>query len=289
MSEKKIKPTYIGENKSLVFINPKELFTMFSSRRVKMDSENTELLNKYVKGTIEGLQNAIKTKYGNENNTKTQTSPEFWDKFEKKAKDLGIDFLGYTPVNENFIFYKLTIYGKNVIILGMELKWDGIRTAPNVLSSIESFRVYKELGEKTIELTNYLKNQGFKSEAHHPFGGKLLYPPHAVAAGLGIKGRNGLVCTPEFGIRQRWSVITIDAVIPNTVKRNFTELENFCRDCGVCISNCFGGAAYEKPIEKVKGSGVITHIERSKCTQSLLNNNYCSFCLRVYPQGQPKN
>ena len=285
MSEKKVKPTYIGKNESLVFINPKELFTMFSSRRFKMDSENTELLNKYVKGTIEGFQNAVKTKYGNENNSKSQTSSDFWNNFEKKAKNLGIDFIGYTPVNENFVFYKLTIYGRNAIVLGMELKRDSIKTAPNILSSIESFRVYKELGEKTIELTKDLKNQGFKSEAHHPFGGKLLYPPHVVQAGLGIKGRNGLVCTPEFGLRQRWSVITTDAVIPNTIKRDFTELEKFCQECGVCISNCLGGAAYEKPIEKVEGSGIITHIDRSKCMESLLTNNYCSNCLKMCPQG----
>ena len=285
MPEKKIKPTYVGKNESLVFINPKELFTMFSSRRFKMDSENTELLNKYVKGTIEGFQNAVKTKYGNENNSKSKTSSDFWNNFEKKAKDLGIDFIGYTPVNENFVFYKLTIYGRNAIVLGMELKRDIIKTAPNILSSIESFRVYKELGEKTIELTQDLKNQGFKSEAHHPFGGKLLYPPHAVEAGLGIKGRNGLVCTPVFGLRQRWSVITTDAVIPNTIKRDFTELEKFCQECGACISNCLGGAAYEKPIEKVEGSGIITHIDRSKCMESLLANNYCSNCLKVCPQG----
>jgi len=48
-----------------------------------------------------------------------------------------------------------------------------------------------------------LQEQGYKSEAHHPFGGKLLFPEHAVAAKLGIKERNGLVITPEFDPRQR--------------------------------------------------------------------------------------
>jgi len=28
-------------------------------------------------------------------------------------------------------------------------------------------------------------------------------------------------------------------------------------------------------------SGIFTHIDRSKCMESLLNNNYCSNCLRV--------
>lgn len=33
------------------------------------------------------------------------------------------------------------------------------------------------------------------------------------------------------------------------------------------------------------GSGIFTHIDRAKCMESLLNNNYCSNCLKVCPQG----
>ncbi|GAH11199.1 unnamed protein product, partial [marine sediment metagenome] len=76
---------------------------------------------------------------------------------------------------------------------------DKIKTAPSGICQIEVFRVYKVLGNITIELTEYLKGQGYKSEAHHPFGGKLLDGPHVVAANLGIMGRNGLIITPEFG------------------------------------------------------------------------------------------
>lgn len=143
---------------------------------------------------------------------------------------------------------------------------------------MECFRVYDELGKATIDLTNYLKDKGYKSEAHHPFGGKLLFTAHAVAANLGIMGRNGLIITPEFGPRQRWSIITTDAEIPNTLQRNFDDMKEFCETCGSCVKNCKGGAAFEKPIEREKGSGIITHIDRSKCIQSLMKNNYCSVC-----------
>ena len=288
MPDIEIEPTYIGKNEGLVFVVPTELFKMKPDSEQKVDPKIAKEFNKYVRDTFKGFQLAAKSRLGNENNTKMETSPEFWNDFEKKAKEMGVDLIGYTPVNENYIFKNIKVYGKNAIVLGQEMIWERIKTAPSVHCGLEAFRVYKELGDKVIELTNYLKEQGYKSEAHHPFAGKLLYPYHAVAAKLGIKGQNGLVITPEFGPRQRWGIITTDADIPETPKRDFSQMENFCERCGACIKNCKGGAAFEKSIEKVEGSGIITHIERSKCIHSLINNNYCSVCLKICSLGHPK-
>ncbi|MHA1726356.1 MAG: hypothetical protein ACTSXH_16215 [Promethearchaeota archaeon] len=288
MNEIEIEPTYVGKNEGLVFKVPKGLFSMSAGPIEKLDKEIAKEFSKYIRGTFKGFQEARKTKYGNEINTRTETTPEFWREFEEKARKMNVDLIGYSPILENYIFKDLKVYGKNAIVLGMEMKWDKIKTAPSAICEIECFRVYKMLGDVTIELTEYLKEKGYKSEAHHPFGGKLLFPPHAVAARLGIKGRNGLVITPEFGPRQRWSMISTDADIPNIEKRDFSELEEFCKTCGACVKNCKGGAVYEEPIEKIPGSGVITHIERVKCIQSLLKNNYCSVCLKICPHSKPK-
>ena len=62
-------------------------------------------------------------------------------------------------------------------------------------------------------------------------------------------------------------------------------MKAFCETCGACVKNCLGKATYEEPIEKTEGSGVFTHIDRSKCMDSLMTNNYCSNCLKVCPQG----
>jgi len=250
-----------------------------------LDRETAKAFSKYMRGTFKGFQQARKTKYGNENNNKTETTPEFWEDFEKRAKELNVDLIAYVPVLENFIFKGLKVYGKNCIILGMEMKWEGIKTAPSAQCEIEVFRVYKVLGDVTIELAEYLKSKGYKSEAHHPFGGKLLYGPHVVAAGLGIMGKNGLIITPEFGPRQRWSIITTDAHIPESSKRNFNEIEEFCKSCDLCVKDCRGESVYKEPIKK--DSGIITHIERSKCISSILKNNYCSNCLKICPPGIP--
>jgi epoxyqueuosine reductase len=284
MPDIEIEPTYVGKNEKLKFIVPKELFSMSAGPAETVDRELAREFSRYLRGTFKGFQDARKTKYGNENNKKTKTDPQFWEDFEAKARDLDVDFIGYTPVDERFVFYNLKVYGKNAIVLGMEMKWDKIKTAPSATCEIEVFRVYKELGDVTIELTEYLKSKGYKSEAHHPFGGKLLYGPHAVAANLGVKGQNGLIITPEFGPRQRWSIITTDAEIPETKTKNFDALKEFCEGCGACVRECKGNATYEYPIEH-ENSPQITHINRSKCIESILENNYCSYCLKVCPKG----
>jgi epoxyqueuosine reductase len=286
MTDVGIKPSYIGKNKDLVFIVPQELFSMSVGPAEKLDHETAKVFSGHIRGTFKGFQLARKTKYGNEKNTKTETTSEFWHDFEKEAKNKGVDLIGYIPVIENYVFKNLELYGKNAIVLGMEMKWEQIKTAPSVYCEMEVFRVYNVLGEITIELTEYIKSQGYKSEAHHPFGGKLLFGPHAVAAGLGIMGRNGLIITPEFGPRQRWSIITTDAEIPESSKKDLSEIKEFCEKCGACIKNCKGGAVYMEPI--TKETGVITHIDRSKCINSILSNNYCSYCLRICPKGHPK-
>jgi ferredoxin len=279
MSDAGIEPTYVGKNENLVFVIPKELFNMSLGPAEVLDRESAKLFSKYIRGTFKGFQQARKTKYGNEKNTKTEVGPSFWVKFEQKARELEVDLIGYTPVNVNYIFNGLKVYGKNAIVLGMEMKWDKIKEAPGAICEIEVFRVYKVLGDVTIELAEYMKDLGYKSEAHHPFGGKLLYGPHATATNLGIMGRNGLILTPEFGPRQRWSIITTDAEIPTTKEKDFSELKEFCEKCGACVRECRGGSVLETPIEKE--NGVITHIDRSKCIQSILDNNYCSYCLKI--------
>ena len=99
MSEVGIEPTYIGKNENLKFIVPQELFRMKLRSDGKIDQKTSELYNKYIQDTFKGFQEGRKTKYGNENNTKTKTTSEFWDEFEKESKEFGVDLIGYIPLN----------------------------------------------------------------------------------------------------------------------------------------------------------------------------------------------
>jgi len=133
----KIEPTYVGNNENLVLFESKELYTMKMTPEMKDNPEVVKELVKYFRGAMKGLKKGKKTKLGNGNNNKTDTTHEFWDNFESKARSLGIDIIGYTPVNENYIFKDQEVYGKNAIILGMEMKWDWIKKAQ--LTQFQSF------------------------------------------------------------------------------------------------------------------------------------------------------
>ena len=52
MSEVGIEPTFIGKNEDLVFIIPKELFSMSLGPAEIMDRETAKLFSKYLRGTF---------------------------------------------------------------------------------------------------------------------------------------------------------------------------------------------------------------------------------------------
>ena len=88
MPEIEIEPTYVGKNEKLKFIVPKELFSMSAGPAETIDRELAREFSRYLRGTFKGFQDARKTKYGNENNKKTKTDPQFWEDFEAKAKEI---------------------------------------------------------------------------------------------------------------------------------------------------------------------------------------------------------
>ncbi len=281
-----ITPTYTGHNEGCAFVVPSKLLTMKLQGTVP--PADLKIFAQYINGTFQGFDHSLKTKFGNEGKTKTDTTPAFWREFEQETRKLGADLIGYTPVQENFIFKGMKVYGKNAIVLAMELKWDAIKTAPGYQCGMEAFRVYKALGDVVLPMTDWLKERGYKAEAHHPFGGKLLYPVHAVAAGVGVVGRLGLVLTPEYGPRQRFGMITTDADLPVGMSpRDLSKVVHACDKCTTCVQNC--PAALPAPTERVPKSSVFTRIDRDTCEGQLVNNNYCSKCLMVCPPGRPKS
>ncbi|MHA2050868.1 MAG: hypothetical protein ACW986_14750, partial [Promethearchaeota archaeon] len=86
MVEVGIEPTYVGKNENLKFVVPTELFRMRIKSDEKVDKETSKEYTKYIQNTFKGFQKGRDTKYGNENNTRTETTPKFWEAFEEKAR-----------------------------------------------------------------------------------------------------------------------------------------------------------------------------------------------------------
>ncbi len=63
----------------------------------------------------------------------------------------------------------------------------------------------------------------------------------AVEAGLGSRGRNDLLITPDYGPRVRLFGVITDADLEPTPKDN----KNYCTNCNTCIKACPSGALTE--------------------------------------------
>ena len=216
-----------------------------------------------------------------------QSAPkDFWEEVEEQAKNLGIDLIGFAPVDENFMFEEDHVGGievlyENAIVLGMEMDYEAIDAAPEPPAGVESLNIYAELGEATNKLTNFIRSKGYGAIACHPLGGPILYPAMAVKAGLGQIGTQGLLITKKFGPRQRLSMISVNATpLPEVSQENF-EIDEYCKKCKRCVQMCPVNAIYYEPI--IKENGIKTRIDGEKCIEYFYETTGCSICIKECP------
>ena len=216
-----------------------------------------------------------------------KTAPEeLWDEIIQRAKSLGIDLIGFAPIDENLIFENDYVGGiellyENGIVLGMEMDYDAINTAPNPPAGLESLRIYAELGEATNQLADFIRSKDYRAIACHPLGGPILYPAMAVKANMGEIGSQGLLITKKFGPRQRLSLISINAgPLPENKHEEF-DISKFCEKCRRCINFCPVNAILDEPI--VNENGTITRIDSEKCFEYFYETTGCSVCIEKCP------
>ena len=276
-----------------MLINSKGLKTKFiDNTKFKISSFKGDLAknaSKIIPKMFKGIQKARRD-YKNEIKDLPQeiktAAEELWDEIIQMAKSLGIDLIGFAPIDENLIFENDYVGGiellyENGIVLGMEMDYDAINTAPNPPAGLESLRIYAELGEATNKLTDFVRSKGYRAIACHPLGGPILYPAMAVKANMGKIGSQGLLITKKFGPRQRLSLISINAgPLPENKHEEF-EISKFCEKCRRCINFCPVNAILDEPV--VNENGTITRIDSEKCFEYFYETTGCSVCIEKCP------
>ena len=213
-------------------------------------------------------------------------SKEFWEEVIEKTQSLGIDLIGFAPVDDNLIFKNDYVGGiellyENGIVLGMEMNYDAINSAPEPPAGLESLRIYAELGIATNLLADFIRSKGYRVIACHPLGGPILYPAMAVSAKLGHIGKQGLLITKKFGPRQRLSMVTINAgPLPEVQEEKF-EISEYCEKCNRCVHFCPVKAILDEPISNENGT--ITRIDSDKCFEYFYETTGCSVCIEACP------
>lgn len=260
-------------------------------KNVPFDGPVPELYSNTYPRLSEGIQKTnqiLKEEMKNPSNELKNTPAEFWDEIIKKAETLGIGLVGFAEVDENFIFLKNHASGNesivlydNAIVLGMEMRFDAIDTAPSPLSGLEAMRIYAELGIATSELTDFIRSKGYNAIACHPLGGPILYPAMAVKAKLGEIGKQGLLISKKYGPRQRLSLISTNASPLPEKSVESLGIADYCKKCGICSRKCPGGAILEEPLSKK--NGIVTRIDNNKCFKYFYETSGCSICIKVCP------
>ena len=199
------------------------------------------------------------------------------------AASLGLTLCGVTLLDRRFVTRGNDAkFPYNVaVVLGMEMRKEYLVQAPNYrLRNYPDYDVYRRASRRTLKVANFIRSQGVSCSARIPFDGAVVYPPHAITAGLGELGAFGGVLTPEFGPRQRWGLITVDAELPLDESRDY-GLAEFCENCLLCAKKCPARAIPEEPLW---WRGVYKRkINDLKCWAFFAGWHTCAICINSCP------
>ena len=203
------------------------------------------------------------------------------DVVDKLARKAGADLVGFTTLKDHFVFEGTAAPHKFCVVLGVEMDFELIATAPDPPSGVEVLRAYWTLGNITCTVARFIRFLGYPARAHHPrsyvaFPPTILHTAAAIEAGQGELGRHGVLITEEFGPRVRLATITTDLPLPLATRKSFGVAE-FCESCHLCREACQGDAI---PDEKTELRGVLKHIlDPYKCLPYFAKYDGCNLCV----------
>jgi epoxyqueuosine reductase QueG len=166
------------------------------------------------------------------------------EEIKKAAKEEGADLVGFAPVNA--LSNKLQIeWAESAVVIGVAV--GGVDRVPDDIA---------------YRIAIYLQGLGLKAEVIASSESRYDIRPLAVEASLGSRGKNGLVITPEFGPRVRFSGVITNAIVNSHKKR----IRDFCNGCNLCVERC--------PVNAI---GVRFDIKRCE------GHKNCMICAEVCP------
>ena len=212
----------------------------------------------------------------------TLASPEIIAIIEKIAKNWNCTSIGYTQVPDELIFQNCGIMYRSAIVLTMEMDKHKISQAPSLNTMETVFQSYADLGEVVNIIAAKLRELGYGAHAGPAIGGSAYYPELAQSAGLGYRGRNGMLISPENGSSQRIAAVyTSIEHLPFATENKHEWISRFCAKCGKCIKACPSQAIYPQP-QKYENNDYRSYVNGTKCRNSFMKYG-CSICIKVCP------
>ncbi len=178
------------------------------------------------------------------------------------VKSEGIELVGVSPIEPLLTDkrYKKNVEricpnAKGVIVFGNTFPQSVLDACPEnarpARYTLET--LYSEGAEICVKISRFLEKNGYRGViipaylpvemSYQTFGlkGDLNLKLVAAEAGLGSRGRNDLLITPNYGPRVRLFGVITDADL-NPTPKNYND---YCTDCKMCIEACPAGALSE--------------------------------------------
>jgi epoxyqueuosine reductase len=192
---------------------------------------------------------------------------------------------------QDLISGELELPYKYAIVMGIEMDWQEIETAPGFGGAAASTLGYSQMAFVASSLAKYIRLLGYPAV---PSGNDTTQSvPLAIDAGLGQLGRCGLLVSPQFGPRQRLCKVYTDLPLQPDQPIDF-GLHAFCLKCGICARNCPAqairqGERTSEPTSISNRTGISRWpVNVTECYRFWsANGNPCAVCVAACPWGWP--
>lgn len=200
---------------------------------------------------------------------------EFIGRLEEYARSLGIRNIGYARLTPDVILAGEPPY-RNAVVLTVDMADDAVLTPPGRKAREMNDRLYGKLADLTFRVADFLRINGYGAVAIHPMSGLIDLPLLGQNAGIGFKGRNGLLISPGKGPAQKISAVLTGISDLPYGSGDHEWITSYCRRCGRCIRACPQDALVE--VETCCGSTVLLLDDR--CTGC---SDGCTHCIESCP------
>jgi reductive dehalogenase len=162
------------------------------------------------------------------------------------ARFFGASLVGIAEVDQRWLYsadrnneaYDFPDSFNRVIVMAIEMDYDGISTSPAFPSSASTALGYSKMAFAEIELSAFIRRLGYGAI---PCGNDIgLSVPMAIDAGLGQYGRHGMLITKEYGPRVRIAKVLTDMPLHiDVLDYGFCKaVIRFCEICEKCAQTC---------------------------------------------------